>query len=665
MAYRYSDRPPPPDDMAQLASLYQSINRSIAGLAAGAPSTTAAAASSSARTGSKMTRIRRGPHSFWRVPSYRQVLASLRAGKPLPLQHEFQSTAPATARASRARHRRYRHVQCTPRGGNGSATPGRQDGSNLVTRNRVRASELRKSHRRVSIDIMANVSSSDRGKVQGVAGSARRGRSKPLQVKTAYSKRAGILTMLARELGANYDVVVRLYASLISSIVGSDSSTSADANTSHVSTIIDQNSNMLAHTFLETLGKLISAKSIASGLDEAVFVNFDVEFLGTIDVNEFCLELAACDRVGLTIPQIVSVLFTIYGKADTGSGKVHGEKADGGHFERIISVIKLTDLMNRGRETSRGIIATTERFLSALDADGDGTITWNEFLSAVLDDNSILESFRQAYSVTSRARLLSVMMFSPLNRFVRRCKMNWGMLAKMASQLCMAGERYKIVKTPSRLVDSLLGGEDAAAPSNAARDADGAAADVGTATESPNDNIEGVDGFDHILLEYYQFRDILFPFLGKTKPNDSAIVSDLFDIAAAADGSEDRPEFVNRKGSSVRVADMHRFIIDLSAALEDSAPSMGQHSIKRTQFYFQLLDLDRNGSIDYDEVYEVVSLGQPSSAAKYILHGRKLMRNLRRDADGHVAETDMVEACRKTPELLWQIVQRYHLSSSS
>ena len=156
----------------------------------------------------------------------------------------------------------------------------------------------------------------------------------------------------------------------------------------------------------------------------------------------------------------------------------------------------------------------------------------------------------------------------------------------------------------------------------------------------------------------------MLPFFGKTKPNDSAILSDLFDIAAASgsDDSDGKPEFIDRRGRPVRVADMHRFIIDLSSALEDSAPSTGHHSIKRTQFYFQLLDLDHNGTVDYDEVYEVVSLGQPSSAAKYILHGRKLMRDLRRDADGYVSETNMVKACENNPDLLWQVVQRYNTS---
>jgi len=107
------------------------------------------------------------------------------------------------------------------------------------------------------------------------------------------------------------------------------------------------------------------------------------------------------------------------------------------------------------------------------------------------------------------------------------------------------------------------------------------------------------------------------------------------------------------------VADCHRFVIDLSAALEDAAPSMGSATIQRARFYFMILDLDWSGTIDYDEVYEVISRGQSVDLARHILHGRQLMRQLAREEDGTVTEETFVAASRMHPTLLWRVVQRY------
>ena len=131
-------------------------------------------------------------------------------------------------------------------------------------------------------------------------------------------------------------------------------------------------------------------------------------------------------------------------------------------------------------------------------------------------------------------------------------------------------------------------------------------------------------------------------------------MSDLFDAAVAHD-----VQYTDKQGKSIKVADCHRFIIDLSTAYEDAAPSMGGATIQRARFYFLILDLDCSGTIEYDEVYEVISRGQPNTLTRHILQGRQLMRHIQREENGDVTESNFLQATRAEPELLWRIVHRY------
>ena len=82
----------------------------------------------------------------------------------------------------------------------------------------------RKSQRKVSINIIPSVSSTDRGKVQGTT---RRAVRKRVRQETAYSKRSSILSQIAGEVSLDYDGVVQLFKSLRSFIISTDMSSAA------------------------------------------------------------------------------------------------------------------------------------------------------------------------------------------------------------------------------------------------------------------------------------------------------------------------------------------------------------------------------------------------------------------------------------------------------
>ena len=424
----------------------------------------------------------------------------------------------------------------------------------------------------------------------------------------------------------------------------------------------DQPLYILAHIFLREIGRLLPSNALKNGLDELLFINFDIEYIGKIDIREFLVELACCSDLNLTIPQMVHVVFLVYGKVTTSFSSSSSSSPP-----HRISAGLLAGLMHRGTESTRALVQTVEKFLSALDYDNDGTITWHEFLGAVYSDSSILASFRDAYSKSRRSRMLGVMMFSPLNRFLRRVNLDWLSLTKIWNEMATTSAQYKVVSSTTARRSSIVHSDPLKNMTTAAnesehnsqgnrpRGSEGVSFDNNNNAMNATENFENLNGeLSMVLLNYSQFKSIIKPYFGKARPGDAPLLSDLFEVAVGTEAS-----YVDKQGHNMAVADCHRFVIDLSAALEDAAPSMGSATIQRARFYFMILDLDWSGTIDYDEVYEVISRGQSVDLARHILHGRQLMRQLAREEDGTVTEETFVAASRMHPTLLWRVVQRY------
>ena len=130
------------------------------------------------------------------------------------------------------------------------------------------------------------------------------------------------------------------------------------------------------------------------------------------------------------------ILFLVYGRVQNNANTMQ---------ERVISSELIAGLMHCGTESTRVLVQSVERFLHSMDEDGDGIITWKEYLSAVTKDHTILDSFRRAYSVSRRGNMLGVMMFSPLNRFLRRCNIDWSLLTKLWNEMTTTLSQYRVV----------------------------------------------------------------------------------------------------------------------------------------------------------------------------------------------------------------------------
>ena len=754
------------DRRSNIAALYQEINRGLADLtpddnfgrehgssSSSSSSSSRLGASYSERRNRRSSRKDKNTRTIWRdatthwvVPTYSAVLQCVRGGTAIfSLVHGNSPKNPVVVAAASSSRRRTRSASSfsSIRNGRADSLPAEK-----------KKKEKEKKKKKQSSHVMLNIDSNRNQKEKAASTKKRqqlsRSRRPPTELEPheKYHEREKLLSTFVQNSGLRMKGILMLYRTFLSSMLPSTSNNRNAGSASGDGEVL-----VLAHVFLREIAKLLPAKDLHNGLDELLFINFDVDYVGTMDVREFILELASCGAMRLANHQMVRVLYTLYGTvpidaenvaAAAGGGGGGGEISAGKQSEtsnqrrkesisaillptqqhhnrymknkdarertrtsRIPAVV-LAGMMHRGMSDTKALVHSVEMFLSALDEDGDGVITWTEFLSSVLNDHNVLDNFRKAYSSPRSSRMMGVMMFSPLNRFMRRVQLDWRMLTKLWNEMNTAGIQYRVVSEGSEGsggIDSRGGGSvvvgekggGIVVSSSSGSGADGGSTNIGgvdggggggggadgvpnndTSDREPepdpnpgpgpgpgdsgggdndndNDGVSiGVGLSSRVLLNYSQFRDIVKPFFGKAKPGDAPLMSDLFEAAVASNTS-----YVDQQGVNITVADCHRFAIDLSSALEDASPAMGSNTIQRARFYFMMLDLDRNGTIDYDEVYEVVSRGQTAGLAQHVLQGRQLMRSLERDEDGAVEEEHFVDVTMDHPDLLWRVVHRY------
>ena len=627
---------PHQDHRRSIAALYQEVTNALENLTS--PLQQHAKRNNNNRRRHEQTKpkhwgsIRRDTTSHWVVPTYGDVLHSIRSTAPFVPVHSFTDAptpTPSVAAKSSFGHITANNKRTTFRG-RGHATP--------TPSQKFRPPSASNDSRRMHDNDDGTASTMSSLTAAAAAAAAERRSSKPsapppeLAPHEKYQVRATVLCQFAKESNMTLQLLLSLYQHLIKCMLPLSSATSSSASTVEMEEENEKEEEeeeedviMLAHVFLREIGKLLPTEALRGGLDELIFINFDIECVGTLDVREFIFELACCDALGLSVEQMVNILFYVYGQIDVEEGA--DENDDNYIKERVISSELVAGLMHRGVESTRVLVQSVERFLAAMDTDGDGTITWTEYIEVIEQDRTILDSFRQSYSVSSRSDL-GVMMFSPLNRFLRRCSMNWLLLTKMWNTMNTTGSQYHVV-----------GGINKSDQSKSEQEQ----------TKNPDYKQPS-----RVLLTYNQFRSVVQPFFGKGRSGDATLLSELFDAANAHDVM-----YTDKQGNAMQVADCHRFVIDLSTSLEDSAPSMGSATIQRARFYFMVLDLDRSGTIEYDEVYEVVCRGQSVGLARHILHGRKLMRQVDREEDGYITEDNFLKATKAHPDLLWWVVHRY------
>ena len=674
---------------SSIAALYQEINNSLTDLANDQSNNRHKRHRT--KLSSKTYQIQRDSTSHWLVPSYNKVLNSLRTNAPSPPSYQHGSSVRNAAASSH--HRRRRHGRKHPRGSN-SSTPSTSSSTSSLAASVVGQSKSRSntdkinsnsknktarrppshSQHHVSVDIghqhdIDNAASLAKNN----ANRLRKRQPVELEPHEKFQERETVLCEFVQASKMTFAKILSMYATFKqlrlpdSDDDEDDDATNGDNSTNSRRDQSDYVMRVLAHVFLREMGRILPVEVLKQGLDERMFINFDIEFVGYLDIREFMVELACCNELHLSIPEMAHVLFVVYGNnigtGDGGFGNLddHDDDDDGyndiNNNNKEISAGLLAGLMHKGMESTRELVQIVEKFLSALDDDGDGIITWHEFLGAVYSDSSILASFRNAYSVSRRSRMLGVMMFSPLNRFLRRVNLDWLSLTKIWNEMSTTSAQFKVISTGSVGGSQLENGNE---DRNGNGNGNGRNSNINDTNINANENKADDDmhasntSASVVLLSYLQFKTILKPYFGKAKQGDAPLMSDLFDVAVASDAS-----YVDKQGNNMVVADCHRFVIDLSAALEDGAPSMGSATIQRARFYFMILDLDRSGTIEYDEVYEVISRGQSEDLAKHILQGRRLMRQLNRTDTGTVTKEVFVNASRKHPDLLWRVIHRY------
>lgn len=373
-----------------------------------------------------------------------------------------------------------------------------------------------------------------------------------------------------------------------------------------------ENHLVTADHFVAHVGARLPPEEYVRGLDENVFVTFDHGRNGRIDWREFILELAVTQSCSATPEEIIDLLFELYAEERPRASR----DDDSTWVSSGIRYTTLAKLTFRGAEQARAVVLKAEAFLHALDADGDGEITWHEFCGAVMQDRSILETFRNALG--GKQQRLS--MLHSLLRFLRRCPMSWIKLTDLWNRMSSCARPYRI-----RSVDH---------------------SESVTETELSED-------YKLTLIEYDKFQTILRELLGDPAPSDARIITDLFEAATLKSAT-----VVGKNSNIIDVVDAHRFVSELATAMEDSNPEFTGNTVARARFYFVLLDLDHSGTIEYDEVYTVIRRGQTSAVATSLLNGRQALKLIQREPDGFILKERIANAVECTPSLLRTLIHR-------
>jgi hypothetical protein len=519
--------------------------------------------------GRHLDSIPRDSSSYWVIPSYNSVVENIRSLNPSPPIHNFVKTTKNSV--SQKLHAENAIGQQTKR---------REQSAQQKKTNKGEVRIFMNLDEKESVAVTEDSEKRPR---------RRRPRVPPeLEPHEKYQERESILCKFAEESKMTWKSILPMYQHFKQCMLPPDDNNfletkDGDSNAS-------RGNIMLAHVFLREICKMLTEKSLSKGLDELLFINFDIDFVGTLDIREFVLELACCNELNFSVEQMVSILFHIYGRVQNDDDSGSRLSIENSEKIRVISSELIASLIHRGTESARALVQTVERFLSALDADGDGTITWTEYISAVTEDHTILDSFRRAYSASRRENMLGVMMFSPLNRFLRRCNFNWLSLTKMWNNMNTTLSQYRVV--------GKKGGRSEGNSTSGSGDGNTNKSNVSVQMQDDTEN-KNIDyrQISRVLLTYQQFRDIIKPFFGKGKPGDASLISDLFDAAVTQD-----VQYMDKQGNAMKVADCYRFVIDVSASYEDSTPSMGTAIFQRARFYFLMLDLDRKYFIEILEI---------------------------------------------------------------
>ena len=79
----------------------------------------------------------------------------------------------------------------------------------------------------------------------------------------------------------------------------------------------------------------------------------------------------------------------------------------------------------------------------------------------------------------------------------------------------------------------------------------------------------------------------------------------------------------------------------MAAAYQDLYAS----DMHRAQFYFAFFDLDGNGTLDYDEIYAIVSSGQEAKVANAVIWSRRLWAP--RTRNGMIKKSSLLKAAQR------------------
>lgn len=152
----------------------------------------------------------------------------------------------------------------------------------------------------------------------------------------------------------------------------------------------------LAHRFTDasavtgTIGPVMFTKImethfpsiVGMNLVESLFTTFDHDKNGKIDFREFCVGLSKIMRG--SVMEKMELVFQVYDSSGDGD----------------ICIVELIYLVKAGAEELEDVIEFSEDVMASLDENGDGDVDLQEFLTALSQDQGLLESFTQSTAIS-------------------------------------------------------------------------------------------------------------------------------------------------------------------------------------------------------------------------------------------------------------------------
>ena len=282
---------------ASIAALYQEVTGALDDLA-NPEETSKRAGTQKERIVDKrqsLSSIGRDATSHWVVPQYNTVLQRLRSSDAFPPVHRYSD------------------------GNNNKNT--RTSRHNNNNNNNL---SLSKREARIYMNLDAK---------QPIKQHKIKRRAPPeLEPHEKYQERETVLCKFAKDSQMTSHLLLSLHQHLLLCMLPS-SSTEKDHSTRKKDNGDDEDHDygaviMLAHVFLREIGKLLPTSSLTVGLDEQLFVNFDINYVGAIDIREFLVELACCNELQLSIQTMTHILFLVYGRVQNNANTMQ---------ERVIS----------------------------------------------------------------------------------------------------------------------------------------------------------------------------------------------------------------------------------------------------------------------------------------------------------------------------------------